>query len=177
MQKVILLDRDGVINYDSPNYIKSTDEFNFIPGSVKAIAQLTKLGFIIGIATNQSGIARGLYDHNTLNAIHTKMLTKIRNHGGDIAAIEYCPHHPKDNCVCRKPAPGMLYKLADRLECELTHTPFIGDKLSDLKAALNAGAKPILIANNNIKLNKSEYPNVPIYHSLALYAESIITNN
>src|SRR5690606_8623490 len=106
MQPVILLDRDGVINYDSMEYIKSVDEFEFVPGTLEAIALLTRAGYRIGVATNQSGVSRGLYDEETLQQIHEHMCQQIRACGGDIAAIAYCIHMPDADCQCRKPKPG-----------------------------------------------------------------------
>ncbi|NCX96883.1 MAG: HAD-IIIA family hydrolase, partial [Chitinophagia bacterium] len=106
--RVVILDRDGIINQDSLHYIKSLDEFIFLPKSAEAIANLTKAGYKVGIATNQSGIARGYYSHQTLKAIHAKMLEGINAVGGKIDAIEYCPHAPVEACSCRKPEPGML---------------------------------------------------------------------
>jgi D-glycero-D-manno-heptose 1,7-bisphosphate phosphatase len=173
---IILLDRDGIINQDSSNYIKSVEEFIFLPGSIDALVQLTQAGYRIGIATNQSGIARGFYDELTLAAIHDHMLTQVRAAGGDIEAIEYCPHHPEQACFCRKPNPGMLLALAKRMNCELTDVPFVGDKISDLQAAKTVGAKPILIAelgSDTDQIRQKEYPEVPRCRSLAQWVESI----
>lgn len=144
-KKVIILDRDGVINEDSKNYIKSADEFIFLPGSIDAIALLTKKNFKIGLATNQSGIGRGLYDKDGLNKIHQKMLTAIIKAGGKIDEIAYCPHLPEDLCNCRKPKPGMLVDLANRFNCKTSDMIFIGDKTTDIMAALSVGAIPMLI--------------------------------
>lgn len=145
MRKVLFLDRDGVINQDSFHYIKSPDEFIFIPGSCEAIARLVQAGYEIGVATNQSGIARGYYDVDMLSRIHEKMLKEIRQCGGDIHAIVFCPHHPHQGCSCRKPNPGMLYQLGKLLHCKLAGVPFIGDRFSDIQAAQAAGMQPILI--------------------------------
>ena len=175
MTKVILLDRDGVINQDSPHYIKSVDEFHFLPGSLEAIARLTRVGYRIGIATNQSGLARGYYSEEELSAIHAKMLYHLRAAGGEIDAIEYCPHLPDDDCFCRKPKPGMLHTLASRLGCDLEMVHFVGDKLSDIQAAKAAGAKPILVLSP--MSNKSDvqtYSDVPVYNSLLQCVQSLL---
>lgn len=164
---VILLDRDGVINQDSPHYIKSVEEFIFLPGSIHAISLATRIGYRIGIATNQSGLSRGYFDEQALNAIHEKMLFHIRAEGGDIAAIEYCPHMPNEGCLCRKPAPGMLHALAKRLTYSLERTFYIGDKISDIQAAIASGAKPMIVFSSMTdRIALQEYPNVPAFNSL-----------
>ncbi|OGV28193.1 MAG: D-glycero-beta-D-manno-heptose-1,7-bisphosphate 7-phosphatase [Legionellales bacterium RIFCSPHIGHO2_12_FULL_37_14] len=145
MKKAIILDRDGVINYDSYNYIKSPEEFNFIPHSIDAIVKLSIQGYTIGVATNQSGIARGFYDEEMLGKIHQKLIDKVRQKGGEIAAIVFCPHHPNEKCLCRKPNPGLLHKLATQLNIKLKGVPFIGDRFSDIQAANAVGARAILI--------------------------------
>lgn len=168
MNKAILLDRDGVINQDSIHYIKSVDEFIFLPGSLEAIAALTRAGYRIGVATNQSGISRGYYNEKELAAIHEKMLKEIYSAGGNITAIEYCSHLPETGCFCRKPRPGMLYALAECLGCNLAETFFIGDRASDVQAAEAAGAKPMIalspMSDRTALLN---YPHVPVFTSLA----------
>ena len=176
MKKIVLLDRDGVINQDSPYYIKSPDDFIFLPGSVKAIAQLTQAGYRIGIATNQSGVSRGYYTESVLASIHDKMLMKIRTAGGDIEAIEYCPHKPDEGCFCRKPNPGMLYALAKRLGCSLTDVPFIGDKVTDVQAALAAGARPLVVFSTMTDRPgmQASFPLVPVFNSLAECVESLL---
>lgn len=175
-KKIVLLDRDGIINYDSRQYIKSVDEFIFLPGSVDAIVQLTAAGYRIGIATNQSGVSRGYYDEQVLAAIHDKMLTQVRAAGGNIEAIEYCPHRPEEACLCRKPKPGMLYALAKRLDCSLMNVPFVGDKLSDVQAAEAAGATPVLVVSSWIDRDAVQlaYPHVPIFNSLAEWVDSLL---
>lgn len=164
---IIVLDRDGVINEDSPNYIKSKDEFIFLPNSASAIGRLSQAGFRIGIATNQSGIARGLYDEATLAAIHEKMRAQITAEGGNIDEIVYCPHHPAEQCDCRKPKPGLLFELAQRFACQPQEMIFIGDKLTDIQAALSAKCLPMLILSPMTdQSNLGNYPNVPTYVSL-----------
>ena len=144
-QKIVILDRDGIINYDSPNYIKSPEEWIPIPGSLEAIAALTEAGFRIAVATNQSGVARGLYSLQTLDAIHQKMLKMIGECGGEIEKIVYCPHHPEQKCFCRKPKPGMLLEISEYFDEPLDNIPYIGDRLTDVQAARTVGAIPILI--------------------------------
>lgn len=143
--KLIILDRDGVINQDSDNFIKSVDEFIPLPGSIEAIARLNQAGYRVAIATNQSGIARGFYDLDTLNAMHEKLRSELVNHGGAIDMIAFCPHGPDDNCECRKPKPGMYQSIAKRFDVSLNGVPVIGDSLRDLQAAQRVDAKPILV--------------------------------
>lgn len=144
-QRLVIVDRDGVVNEDSPDYIKSPDEWRPLPGALEAIARLSRAGFDVVVVTNQSGIARGLFDAGTLDAIHAKMLDAVTVAGGRIAAVYHCPHAPADRCDCRKPRPGLLLRAAADLGVPLTGVPFIGDKRSDVEAAINAGAVPILV--------------------------------
>ncbi|AJP48291.1 D,D-heptose 1,7-bisphosphate phosphatase [Rugosibacter aromaticivorans] len=143
--KLIILDRDGVINVDSAQFIKSPDEWKPIPGSLAAIARLNQSGYRVVVATNQSGIGRGLFEMDTLNAIHEKMHKALTQVGGRIDAIFFCPHTSADNCACRKPKPGMLQEIAKRFNTDLTGVPAIGDALRDLEAAVAIGAQPILV--------------------------------
>ena len=143
--KLVILDRDGTINQDSDNYIKSPLEWKPIPGSLEAIARLTQGGWRIVVATNQSGIARGLFDMATLNAIHAEMHRAVGQAGGRIDAVFFCPHAADSKCECRKPKPGLLHEIASRLGVELDDVPMIGDSLRDLEAAVAAGAKPCLV--------------------------------
>ena len=143
--KLIILDRDGVINYDSDAYIKSPDEWRAVPGSLKAIAKLSQAGFHVVVATNQSGIGRGLFEMATLNAIHDKMHRAVAQAGGRIDAVFYCPHPTDASCACRKPKPGMLEEIARRFNTKLDGVPCIGDSLRDLQAAVAAGAQPMLV--------------------------------
>ncbi len=146
MKKIIILDRDGVINYDSLEYIKSPEEWIAIPGSLEAIAQLNRAGYHVFVATNQSGVGRRYYDVAMLDMIHEKMLAELAEVGGHIDEIFFCPHLPTDNCECRKPKPGLLYQLRDKYQINLADAFFIGDKASDIDAARAAGCKPILIS-------------------------------
>lgn len=143
--KLIILDRDGVINEDSDAYIKSPAEWRPIPGSLEAIARLTQADYRIVVATNQSGISRGLFDLDTLMRIHDKMHTMVAEVGGHIEAVFFCPHGPDDDCDCRKPMPGLFHAIARRLMVDLRGVPAIGDSLRDLQAAAAVGARPMLV--------------------------------
>jgi D-glycero-D-manno-heptose 1,7-bisphosphate phosphatase len=147
--KLVILDRDGVINFDSPDYIKSPQEWRPIPGSLEALALFTQNGWRVVVATNQSGIARGLFDMATLNAIHAKMHKAVTQAGGRIDAVFYCPDLPDSGCSCRKPRPGMLLAIGERFNAPLERVPAVGDKLSDLQAARAAGAKPLLVLSGS----------------------------
>lgn len=133
---LIILDRDGVINHDSENYIKSPDEWRPLDRSLEAIARLTHAGWSVAVATNQSGIERGLFDINTLHAIHTKMMAAVVDAGGRIDGIFFCPHAPDAGCDCRKPAAGLLRDISARFNRGLAGIPLVGDSLRDLKAGL-----------------------------------------
>jgi D-glycero-D-manno-heptose 1,7-bisphosphate phosphatase len=143
--KLAILDRDGVINFDSDQYIKSPAEWRPIPGSIEAIARLNQHGYRIAVATNQSGIGRGLFDTATLNAINDKMMELVFRQGGRIDALFFCPHTAVEDCGCRKPKTGMLEEIAARFHTELKGVPSIGDSLKDLQAAEAVGAQPILV--------------------------------
>ena len=143
--KLVVLDRDGVINVDSDEYIKSPEEWKPIPGSLEAIARLTQAGYQVVVATNQSGLRRGLFDMAALNAMHIKMHKAVNQVGGSIDAVFFCPHAPDAGCACRKPQPGMLLEIARRFKLALTEVAVIGDSLRDLQAASAAGARPVLV--------------------------------
>jgi D-glycero-D-manno-heptose 1,7-bisphosphate phosphatase len=131
---LIILDRDGVINFDSDAYIKNPDEWLPIPGSIEAISRLSHAGWAVAVATNQSGIERGLFDISTLHAIHNKMVQAVNQAGGRLDGIFFCPHTNSSGCACRKPAPGLMHDIARRFKRELTGVPVIGDSLRDLQA-------------------------------------------
>jgi D-glycero-D-manno-heptose 1,7-bisphosphate phosphatase len=143
--KLVILDRDGVINLDSDQYIKSPEEWKPIAGSLEAIARFTQAGFRVVVATNQSGLGRGLFDMATLNAMHDKMHKAVNQLGGRIDAVFFCPHAQDTGCACRKPKPGMLLEIAERFNVPLAGVPAIGDSLRDLEAARAAGARPVLV--------------------------------
>lgn len=176
MTKLIILDRDGVINQDSLEYIKSPEEFRLLPGSVEAIAKLTQAGYKIGIATNQSGIARGLYDEATLRSIHDKLLTHVYGAKGRIDVIEYCPHMPDAGCNCRKPKPGMLQAIAQQLNCDLQWVPFIGDRITDIQAAEAVSAKPMVVLSQMTDQDGlRNYPHVAQFASLQECVHHLLT--
>jgi D-glycero-D-manno-heptose 1,7-bisphosphate phosphatase len=143
--KLVILDRDGVINYDSDAYIRSPEEWKPIPGSLEAIVKLNQAGYRVVLATNQSGIGRGLFEMATLNAIHDKLHRALGQLGGRIDAIFFCPHAQEDACNCRKPKPGLYEEIGHRLNISLKDVPSVGDALRDLQAAVAVGAKPILV--------------------------------
>jgi D-glycero-D-manno-heptose 1,7-bisphosphate phosphatase len=143
--KLVILDRDGVINQDSDQFIKTPDEWKPIPGSLEAIAKLNHAGFRVVVASNQSGIGRGLFDMGALNAINDKMYRALGQVGGRIDALFYCPHAAESNCDCRKPKPGMLLDIAQRFNVDLAGVPAVGDSLRDLQAAAAVDARPILV--------------------------------
>ncbi len=149
--KLIVLDRDGVINYDSTAFIKSPDEWRPIPGSLNAIARLNQAGFHVVVATNQSGIGRGLLDMAALNAIHGKMHQALAQAGARIDAIFFCPHAADDNCRCRKPKTGMYEDMAHRLNTSLEGVPMVGDSIRDMEAAAAVRASPLLVLTGNGK--------------------------
>jgi D-glycero-D-manno-heptose 1,7-bisphosphate phosphatase len=143
--KLVVLDRDGVINLDSEHYVKSPEEWKPLAGSLEAIARFTQAGFRVVVATNQSGVGRGLFDMAALNAVHNKMHKAVNQLGGRIDAVFFCPHAEDAGCACRKPQPGMLLEIAERFNVALAGVPAIGDALRDLQAASAAGARPILV--------------------------------
>lgn len=143
--KLVILDRDGVINQDSANFIKSPAEWVPIPGSLEAIALLTQYDFHVVVATNQSGVSRGLFDMATLNNIHDKMHREVALAGGRIDAVFYCPHSAEENCSCRKPKTGMIKEIGKRFSVELNEVAGVGDALRDLQAFASAGCQPILV--------------------------------
>ncbi|MEK9776221.1 MAG: D-glycero-beta-D-manno-heptose 1,7-bisphosphate 7-phosphatase [Quisquiliibacterium sp.] len=143
--KLIILDRDGVINHDSDAYIKSPDEWRAIPDSLEAIARLGKAGFRMVVASNQSGVGRGLFDLATLGSIHAKMHQEVAAAGGRLDAVFFCPHAADANCRCRKPAPGMLQEILQRFDADPTSVTMVGDSLRDLQAAEAVGINPVLV--------------------------------
>jgi D-glycero-D-manno-heptose 1,7-bisphosphate phosphatase len=144
-RKLVVLDRDGVINLDSDAFIKSPDEWVAIPGSLEGIAKLNQAGYRVVVASNQSGIGRGLFDTAALNAMHIKMHKALAAHGGRIDAVFFCPHTTDDECECRKPKPGMLRSIIERFDPEPAVTPVVGDSLRDLVPAVELGFLPHLV--------------------------------
>ncbi|BAL23073.1 D-glycero-beta-D-manno-heptose 1,7-bisphosphate 7-phosphatase [Azoarcus sp. KH32C] len=144
-QKLIILDRDGVINFDSEQFIKSPDEWKPLPGSLEAIARLNQWGWRVVVASNQSGVGRGLFGMDTLNAINEKMVKSLAQVGGRLDAIFFCPHAADSTCDCRKPKPGLFLQIAERFNVVLDNVPCVGDSLRDLQAGVAVGCKPYLV--------------------------------
>jgi len=144
-RRLVILDRDGVINHDSDDFVKTPDEWIPIDGSIGAIAKLSTAGFTVAVATNQSGIGRKLLDKPALHAMHNRLRTLVKDAGGDVDRIVYCPHHPDDGCDCRKPAPGLYQKLARQYGVPLDGIPIVGDSERDLVAARAVHGRPILV--------------------------------
>ena len=173
---LIILDRDGVINYDSDEYIKSPEEWVPIPGSLEAIARLNQAGYQVVVATNQSGLARGYFDIATLDRIHKKMHDALALHGGKVAALFYCPHGPDEGCDCRKPRPGLFEQIARQFTVNLKGVPAIGDSLRDVEAARAVGARPILVrTGKGSRVAQQDVPgDVPLYADLAAAVDALL---
>lgn len=146
---LLILDRDGVINRDSDAFVKSPDEWLPLPGAIRAIAELSKAGYTVTVASNQSGLARGLFDRSALRAMHRKLRKLVAAKGGRVDRIVVCPHGPDDGCNCRKPEPGLLLRLARHYGTTPAGVPVIGDSMRDLQAAQAVGAQPILVRTGN----------------------------
>lgn len=174
--RYVLLDRDGVINQDSDAFIKSPDEWLPIDGSLEAIALLNEQNYKVVVVSNQSGIARGLFDTATLAKIHAKMRHLVSEQGGNIEAIYFCPHGPDDGCNCRKPKPGLLETFAAEHHANLNGMAVIGDSLRDLQAAEAVGASPILVktGKGQLTLDKNPHLNIPVFENLYDAAKFII---
>jgi D-glycero-D-manno-heptose 1,7-bisphosphate phosphatase len=178
MQKLIIIDRDGVINFDSDDYIKSAEEWQPIPGSLEAMARLHQAGFLIAVATNQSGIARGLFTLARLKEMHHKMESLLKLHGGRIDFIANCPHGPNDYCECRKPKPGLLIKIGKQLGVSLEKAYFIGDSFKDIEAARAVNATPVLVRSGKGERTLAAHPEltheISVYNNLQEFADSLI---
>lgn len=175
----VILDRDGVINFDSNEYIKSPDEWHAIPGSLEAIAQLNRAGYRILIVTNQSGVARGYYDIETLDQIHEKMVHELASVGGFVEEIFFCPHHPEEYCHCRKPMPGLFHDILEKYSIDFTQTYFIGDSATDIQVAQKVGCLPLLVLTGKGQLTLEKHPEfettIPYFADLASAVEFIVT--
>ena len=176
--KLVVLDRDGVINQDSSEFVKSVDEWLPLPGSIDAIARLSKAGFAVAVASNQSGLARGLFDEAALAAMHERLRGLVIAAGGCVNQIVYCPHGPDDDCDCRKPRPGLLQQIGAHFDHDMAGVPVIGDSLRDLEAAQAIGARPILVrTGNGIGASENLPPSlyaVEVYCDLAMAAAVLI---
>ena len=176
--KLIILDRDGVINYDSDNYIKTVDEWMPLPNSIEALSKLTKAGYKIAIATNQSGIARGYFTLETLNDMHRKMNKLATEAGAEINYIAYCPHISEDKCDCRKPLPGLIHQIETALNISAKDCYMVGDSLRDLQAGSAAGLKPILVLTGKGQrtLDKDEgLAGVPVHSNLKAFIKELLS--
>lgn len=176
--KLIILDRDGVINQDSDDYIKSPEEFVPLPGSLEAIARLKQAGWTVAVATNQSGIGRGYYDEATLAAMHAKLEKLLAEHGGAVDYIAWCPHTPDDGCDCRKPRTGLYERIAARFGVSLEGVPVIGDSFRDLQAALAVGARPILVrtgkGERTLAAHAADLEGIPVHADLAAAVTALL---
>jgi len=176
--KLIILDRDGVINHDSDAFIKSPDEWIPLTGSLEAIARLNQAGYKVAVATNQSGVARGLFNMLTLNAIHQKLHAAAQQIGADVDAIFFCPHAATDNCDCRKPKAGMMRAIGKRFDVNLKGVPVVGDSLRDLQAGYVAGCAPYLVLTGKGEKTKEKGglpPGTLIFKDLASVVDHLLT--
>lgn len=177
--KLIILDRDGVINEDSDEYIKSAEEFIPLPGSLEAIARLNHAGYYVVVATNQSGLARGYFTIETLNQMHEKLNRLLNAFGGRIDALFFCPHGPQDHCRCRKPLPGLFEQIAQRLDVSLKGIPAVGDSARDIEAARTVGAEPILVETGKGRrtLDKGiDLEGISVYENLAACVDALLSD-
>ena len=180
--KLVVLDRDGVINKDSPDFIKTPDEWIPIKGSLEAIARLSQAGYEVVIVTNQSGIGRKLFSADDLTKIHVRMIDFVGQYGGKIQKILFCPHHPDDGCACRKPLTGMYDDLAKRLSINFNGVYSVGDSVRDLIAAQSAGANPVLVKTGNGRkslkeINANEQlglSTAPVFDNLAGFVDALL---
>lgn len=174
--RLLVLDRDGVINEDSPDYIKSPEEWRPLPGSLEAIARLSNAGWSVAVASNQSGVARGLFDEATLRLINAKMRAAVEAAGGRLEHIVCCPHGPDVGCPCRKPRPGLLNQLATIYRAPPTSMTVVGDSLRDIEAARSVGARPILVRTGNGTTTEAELasPAVAVFDDLSAAADALL---
>jgi D-glycero-D-manno-heptose 1,7-bisphosphate phosphatase len=179
--QLMILDRDGVINEDSPDYVRSPEDFKPVPGSLEAIAMLTQAGVRVAVATNQSGLARGYFNLDALNAIHRRLHERVSALGGRIDTIAFCPHGPNDACQCRKPKPGLVLSLIERVGVSAPGVSFVGDSVRDLEAAYVAGVQPVLVRTGNGERSSAELPahlgDVPTYADLHAAVSSFLRSN
>ena len=177
LPRLVILDRDGVINEDSDDYIKCAEEWLPIPGSLEAIARLNHAGIKVTVATNQSGIGRGIFSLDDLNQIHAKFQRTLARVGGHVDGIFFCPHAPEANCRCRKPAPGLLRSIGRRFALSLTDVPFIGDSGRDVEAALAVRAKPMLVRSGKGTRTLVQTPgfaDYPVFDDLAAAVDRLL---
>ena len=174
--KLLILDRDGVINHDSDDYIKSLQEWMPLPGAISAIAQLSKAGWTVAVATNQSGLARGYYDDATLQAMHQRLRQLVAEQGGELGIVVHCPHGPDHGCECRKPRPGMLLQIAEHYRTSLKGVWFVGDSSADLQAALAVDCQPVLVKTGKGErtLSRPLPANTLVFDDLAAVAAQLL---
>ena len=174
--KLLILDRDGVINHDSDDYIKSLQEWMPLPGAISAIAQLSKAGWTVAVATNQSGLARGYYDDATLQAMHQRLRQLVAEQGGELGTVVHCPHGPDHGCECRKPRPGMLLQIAEHYRTSLKGVWFVGDSSADLQAALAVDCQPVLVKTGKGErtLSRPLPANTLVFDDLAAVAAQLL---
>lgn len=168
MKKMVILDRDGVINEDSDAFIKSVDEWIPLPGSFDAIARLSRAGFTVVVATNQSGLGRGLFTEQALEAMHERLRQGVTEAGGQLGNIYHCPHKPDDGCSCRKPAAGLLDAIARDYDVDLTGVPIVGDSLRDLQAGLVHHCLPILVRTGKGRRTEADLASTPLKDALVV---------
>ena len=181
--KLVIMDRDGTINVESTEFIKSPEEWTALPGALEAIARLNHAGWHVVVATNQSGLGRGLFDVASLNAMHAKMHKELAALGGRVDAIFYCPHTPDDNCHCRKPEPGLFEQIGERYGVDLKTVPVVGDALRDVSAGAAAGCQPnlVLTGNGSIYQGKDLPPTFPagtrVHKDLGAFADWLVAKD
>lgn len=174
---MVILDRDGVINHLIEDDVTTVDGWDPIPGAIEAISRLKKAGYLVTIASNHTGIARGIYSEQELLQMHDKMQKLLATRGASVDGIFYCPHGPEANCICRKPKPGLLYQIAKQFEIDLSQTPLVGDNISDIKAAKMANAKPVLVRTGKGEYVMQHFPealDVPVYDDLSHFVRETL---
>ena len=180
--KLVVLDRDGTINEDRDDYVKSADEWVPIPGALEAVARLHQAGWHVVVATNQSGLGRGLFDMYTLNEMHAKMNALLAPLGGRIDAVFFCPHAPEDQCRCRKPLPGLFEAIGERFGVEMAGVPAVGDTLRDLQAASAVGCTPHLVRTGKaaaldaagLQAMRDKIPGLAVHADLAAFVDALL---
>lgn len=174
---MVILDRDGVINHEADDDVTTVDGWDPIPGSIEAISRLKKAGYLVTIASNHSGIARGMYSEQELVEMNEKMQRMLSVRGASIDGIFYCQHGPEANCICRKPKPGLLFQIAKQFDIDLSQTPMVGDNISDIQAAKMANAKPVLVRTGKGEYVMQHFPealDVPVYDDLAHFVRETL---
>jgi D-glycero-D-manno-heptose 1,7-bisphosphate phosphatase len=180
--KLVILDRDGTLNVDREDFVKSPEEWEPLPGALEAVARLNQDGWHVVLATNQPGIGRGLIDMTSLNAIHAHMNTELARLGGRIDAVFFCPHAPEEGCDCRKPQPGLILQIGDRFGIDLARVPVVGDSLRDLQATRAAGAQPHLVLTgkaaaldaSQVEQMRHQIPGLRVHHDLAAFVDALL---